>query len=90
MRCGGCNLSPGDLFGTGTISAPERSGFGSIGELTDAGTAPLQLESGEQRRYLEDGDEIIFRAHARRAGFAGIGFGECRGVIQPARTETAS
>jgi fumarylacetoacetase len=80
----GCNLRPGDLFGTGTISAPGEEGYGSLLETTQGGRRPLRLASGEERRFLEDGDEVILRAHARRDGFATIGFGECRGTIQPA------
>jgi fumarylacetoacetase len=81
---GGCNLRPGDLFGSGTISSPEEGGWGSLQEITFAGRRPIDLPSGETRRFLEDGDEIIFRAHAVRSGFAQIGFGECRGTIAPA------
>jgi fumarylacetoacetase len=79
---GGCNLQPGDLLGTGTISTAE--GFGSLLEITRGGKEPMTLASGETRRFLEDGDEILFRARARKAGFAGIGFGECRGVVSAA------
>ena len=79
--CGGCNLAPGDLFGSGTISAPDPSGYGSMAELSYDGTKPFDLPSGEKRAFLEDGDEVVFRAHARRAGYASIGFGECRGRI---------
>jgi fumarylacetoacetase len=79
--CGGCNLQPGDIFGSGTVSAPGRSGFGSMTELTDDGTRPLTLPSGESRAFIEDGDEVILRATARRDGYATIGFGECRGRI---------
>lgn len=82
--CGGCNLQPGDLLGTGTISAASEGGFGSLLEITRGGKQPVTLASGETRRFLEDGDEVTLRAHARRAGFAGIGFGECRGTIAPA------
>ena len=78
---GGCNLAPGDLFGSGTISAPEPGGFGALLEITEGGRRPVQLPSGETRAYLADGDEVIFRAHARREGFVSIGFGECRGTI---------
>ncbi len=81
---GGCNLEPGDLFGSGTVSGPERASFGSLLELSEAGRRPLALASGETRRFLEDGDEVIFRASCRREGFASIGFGECRGTIAPA------
>jgi fumarylacetoacetase len=79
--CGGCNFEPGDLIGTGTISAPAPHGFGSMLELTRGGREPATLMSGESRRSLDDGDEVIFRAYARRDGFAQIGFGECRGRI---------
>jgi fumarylacetoacetase len=81
--CGGCQLNPGDLFGSGTISAPTREGYGSMGEITETGTQPIALASGEKRGYLEDGDEVILRAHARRDGFVSIGFGENRGRITP-------
>ena len=81
--CGGCNLNAGDLFGSGTISGTSRETFGSLLELTQGGREPIELASGETRRFLEDGDEIIFRAHCRRDGYAPIGFGECRGRIVP-------
>jgi fumarylacetoacetase len=77
--CGGCNLEPGDLIGTGTISAPDS--VGSMLELTRGGREPVTLPSGETRRFLDDGDEVIFRAFARREAFVQIGFGECRGKI---------
>jgi fumarylacetoacetase len=82
--CGGCNLRPGDLFGSGTISAPTPDGFGSLLEITEGGRKPLALASGEQRRFLEDGDEVIFRAYCEKDGYPRIGFGECRGVIHAA------
>jgi fumarylacetoacetase len=81
---GGCNLQPGDLLGTGTISAASEDGFGSLLEITRGGKQPVQLPSGETRRFLEDGDEVVLRARARREGFASIGFGECRGTVTPA------
>jgi fumarylacetoacetase len=77
--CGGCNLEAGDLIGTGTISAP--ASVGSMLELTRGGREPVTLPTGETRRFLDDGDEVIFRAVARRDGFASIGFGGCRGRI---------
>ena len=80
---GGCNLNPGDLFGSGTISGATRESFGSLLELTRGGRDPITLGSGETRRFLEDGDEIILRAHARRDGYATIGFGDCVGRIVP-------
>ena len=83
--CGGCNLQPGDIFGSGTISAPERSGWGSFSELSEDGRQPIELPSGETRTFLQDGDELVLRARAEREGFATIGFGDCAGVIVPAR-----
>ena len=83
---GGCDLHPGDLFGSGTISGADASAYGSLLEITQGGKQSVALPSGESRRFLEDGDEIVFRAHCRRDGFAGIGFGECRGRIAPAPT----
>jgi fumarylacetoacetase len=82
--CGGCNLQPGDLFGSGTISAPDRSGYGSLAELSDDGRTQIVLPSGETRTFLQDGDELILRASARREGFATLGFGDCSGIIRPA------
>jgi fumarylacetoacetase len=79
----GCNLQPGDLLGTGTISGPTPGSVGSLLEMTEGGRKPLLLTSGEQRTFLEDGDEVILKAHAARDGFASIGFGECRGRIVP-------
>jgi fumarylacetoacetase len=81
---GGCNLRPGDIFGTGTISGPSEDALGSLLEISAGGRRPLTLASGETRRFLEDGDTVIMRARCRREGFATIGFGECRGTIEPA------
>jgi fumarylacetoacetase len=81
---GGCNLNPGDLLGTGTISGPTSDGCGSLLELTQGGRAAITLPSGEERRFLEDGDEVILCARARRPGAAPIGFGSCRGVVAAA------
>ena len=75
----GCALNPGDLFGTGTLSGPDRTSCGSLMELSDNGTAPFTLPSGETRAFLEDGDEIIFSARAHADGFVAIGFGTCAG-----------
>lgn len=82
--CNGCNLRPGDLFGSGTISAATPEGYGSLLELSRGGAEPKTLATGETRTFLEDGDEVIFRARARREGYASIGFGEVRGVVLPA------
>ncbi len=81
---GGCNLCPGDLVGSGTISGPAESQRGSLLELTAGGRKLIKLPSGEDRSFLEDGDEITIRATCRRDGFASIGFGNCVGRIVPA------
>jgi len=80
----GCNLEPGDLLGTGTISAPEQQGYGSLLETTSRGMQPIRLANGEERRFLEDGDEILLTGTCERPGFVPIGFGECRALILPA------
>lgn len=77
----GCQLQPGDLFGSGTLSGANPGQFGSLLEITEGGKHPVELPSGEVRKFLEDGDEIILRARARRDGVASIGFGECRGKV---------
>jgi fumarylacetoacetase len=80
----GCNLSSGDLIGSGTVSGPSRDSRGCLLEYTWRGTDPLRLPNGEERRFLADGDEVIFRGYAERAGARRIGLGECRGLILPA------
>lgn len=80
----GCNLLPGDLLASGTVSGKDKSSRGCLLELSWRGQEPLTLPSGETRKFLEDGDEIIFRGYCAKAGFRRIGFGECRGTIVPA------
>jgi fumarylacetoacetase len=80
----GCNLNPGDLLGTGTISASEKDGFGSLLEITRGGAEPVALPNGETRGFLEDGDEVLFSARAEAPGRTPIGFGPCRAVVVPA------
>ena len=82
----GCNLQPGDLLGSGTLSGPEPGQGGSLLELSDGGRRPLLLDNGESRGFLEDGDSVLLRARAERAGFRGIGFGDCEGRVLPARS----
>lgn len=77
----GCNLCPGDLIASGTVSGRAKESRGCLLELTWRGTEPLALPLGESRKFLEDGDEVILRGRAERAGFASIGFGDCRGMI---------
>ena len=79
----GCNLRPGDLFGTGTQSGPENGEEGCLLELSHGGTKPLILPNGESRTFLEDGDTVIMYGWCERDGYARIGFGECRGTVLP-------
>jgi fumarylacetoacetase len=79
----GCNLRPGDLLGSGTVSGDTKGSRGCLLELTWRGSEPLQLPSGETRRFLEDGDEVVFRGCCERDGWRRVGFGECRGVVLP-------
>ena len=81
----GCNLAPGDLLGTGTISGPEPGSFGSLMEITCGGREPVILPNGEQRTFLEDGDELILTARAERDGWRALGFGHCAGTVCAAR-----
>ncbi|WP_068092096.1 fumarylacetoacetase [Novosphingobium rosa] len=81
---GGCDLYTGDLLGSGTISGAAREASGSLLELSQGGGVPIDLPGGEQRCFLEDGDEVILTAHAHREGFVSIGFGQNRATIQPA------
>jgi fumarylacetoacetase len=81
---GGCNLRPGDLIATGTVSGPDKGSLGCLLELTWQGRDPISLPTGEARRFLQDGDELVLHGYCERPGFVRIGFGECRGKIQPA------
>ena len=81
----GCNLCPGDLLGTGTISAATRNDFGSPRELSSGGSEPVTLPTSEVRSFLEDGDEVILQATAAAPGRVSIGFGDCRAIVLPAR-----
>ena len=78
----GCNLAAGDLLGSGTVSGEARDARGCLLELTWRGTEPITLPTGEVRRFLENGDEVIMRGWCERDGFRRIGLGECRGIIQ--------
>jgi fumarylacetoacetase len=80
----GCNLRPGDLFGSGTVSGPGRDARGCLLELTRRGSEPVQLPTGESRSFLEDGDEVVLRGFCERTGYVRIGLGECRGTVLPA------
>jgi fumarylacetoacetase len=80
----GCPLRPGDLIGSGTVSGPAKENRGCLLELTWRGTEPVELPTGETRRFLEDGDEVILRGWAEAPRVRRIGLGECRGVVTPA------
>ena len=80
----GCNLVPGDILASGTVSGPNPGSEGCLLELTRRGTAPLQLPNGELREFLADGDEITLRGTCRREGLPTLTLGECRGTILPA------
>ncbi|MFZ3263360.1 MAG: fumarylacetoacetase [Terriglobales bacterium] len=86
----GCNLRAGDVLASGTISGPDVTGEmptrGCLLELTSRGQYPITLPSGEQRKFLEDGDKIIFRGFCESDGFRRIGLGTCRGTVLPALT----
>jgi fumarylacetoacetase len=77
----GCNLRAGDLLASGTVSGPTKESRGCLLERTWKGTEPLELPSGEQRKFLEDGDEVIMRGWCEREGARRIGFGEARGQV---------
>ena len=87
----GCNLRPGDLLGSGTVSGPDRSSRGCLLELTWDGEfgrpvpgtqrTPLKLPSGEERIFLADGDEVVITGHCVTDGFRRIGMGVCRGTV---------
>lgn len=80
----GCNMRPGDLLGSGTVSGPEKGSRGCLLELAWRGAEPVMLPSGERRAFLADGDEVTFRGWCERDGAVRIGFGECRGEIRAA------
>lgn len=83
----GCNLRPGDLLASGTISGPAPENRGCLLERTWRGSEPLLLPTGEERRFLADGDEVILTGWCEAPDRPRIGFGECRGTVQPATAE---
>jgi fumarylacetoacetase len=80
----GCNLRPGDLLGTGTISGPSEGSEGCLLEMKHR-AEPLRLPTGETRVFLDDGDQVAFRAYTQREGLPRIGFGDCTGTVIAAR-----
>ncbi len=81
----GCNLRPGDLLGSGTVSGTDPETRGCLLELTEGGRKPVQLSSGEARAFLQDGDTVTLRGHCERLGAVRIGFGECQGRVLAVR-----
>lgn len=81
----GCNLQPGDLLGSGTQSGPDPGEGGSLLELSQGGKQPIPLPGGETRTFLQDGDTVILRGFAERAGMRRIGLGECAATVLPPR-----
>ena len=81
----GCNLRPGDVLGTGTLSGPEEENLGCLLEKTRGGKQAIALPNGESRLFLQDGDEVILAGYCEAPGRVRIGLGECRGVILPAK-----
>ncbi|HUF38096.1 MAG TPA: fumarylacetoacetase [Anaerolineales bacterium] len=82
----GCNLRPGDLLGTGTISGPDPGSYGSLLELTWRGEKPLELPGGEMRAFLEDGDRVTISGYCKGEGYR-VGFGSVTGTVLPARSD---
>jgi fumarylacetoacetase len=80
---GGCNLQPGDLFGSGTLSGATREQSGSLLELSKGGKEKVKLPNGEERAFLQDGDTLALRGHCERPGARRIGLGPCVGTIVP-------
>ena len=81
----GCNMQIGDLLASGTVSGPTKDSRGCLLERTWRGTEPITLGDGTERKFLQDGDEVIMRGYCEKAGRPRIGFGECRGIVLPAR-----
>lgn len=81
----GCNLQPGDLLGTGTLSGPDVGQEGSLLELNHGGKKPITLPWGEERLFLQDHDEVILRAKCSKPGYPTISLGECAGTVLPAK-----
>ena len=80
----GCNLRPGDLLASGTVSGPEKESRGCLLERTWRGTEPIALSTGETRTFLQDGDEVMIRGYCVAEGARRIGFGTCVGRVVPA------
>ena len=80
----GCPVNAGDMMGSGTISGPTKDSYGSMLELTWKGQHPIKLNDGSERKFINDFDTVIMRAHCKNDNIR-IGFGECIGQIIPAK-----
>lgn len=80
----GCNIQVGDLMGSGTISGPDPSEYGSLMELTWRGTKPIKISDGTERKYVNDGDTIVIKGYCEKDGIR-LGFGECKATVLPAK-----
>ena len=85
----GCNLCPGDFFGSGTMSGALEGSQAALIEITEGGAKPLTLPDGETRTFLEDGDTVIMKGWCERDGAVSISFGELNGTVLPARSRQA-
>jgi fumarylacetoacetase len=77
----GCNLRSGDLLASGTVSGAAAGTQGCLLELTQRGSQPITLPTGEVRSFLAEGDEVILRGYCQRQGYRTIGLGDCRGIV---------
>ncbi|MGA1224249.1 MAG: fumarylacetoacetate hydrolase family protein, partial [Phycisphaerales bacterium] len=81
----GCNMQIGDLLASGTVSGTTKDSRGCLLERTWRGSEPITLGDGTERKFLQDGDEVVMRGYCEKPGYPRIGFGECRGIVMPAR-----
>ncbi len=80
----GCNINVGDMMASGTISGPTEDSYGSMLELSWKGSKPIKLDTGEERKFIEDGDTVILKGYAEKEGVR-VGFGEVRSKLLPAK-----
>ena len=78
----GCNVNCGDMLASGTISGPEVGSFGSMLEISWKGTKPVKMPDGSERKFVQDGDSVIFNGRAKNKNF-NIGFGELISKVLP-------
>ena len=83
QTCNGCNIRTGDLYGSGTISGPEPGSFGSMLEITWSGKNPVQMLDGTERKFIQDGDTVLFKGWCEKDGIR-VGFGELSTLVLPA------